>query len=84
MMDLGLIVIVLTGLFLLYRMGLVRTAQTITDGTNRIIEVYTTELVDRAEFDCSREAGKRVVKASGDRAFAKAGDWKQHLQSTTE
>jgi len=83
-MDLGLIVIVLTGLFLLYRMGLVKTAQTITTGTNKIIEVYTDELVDRAEFDTAREAGKRVVKAAGEKQFAKAGDWKKHLQSTTE
>ena len=83
-MDLGIITLVLAGLFLAYRMGLVKTTQTITNSANRVIEVYADELVDRAEFDCSREAGKRVVKASSDKAFARPGDWKQHLQSTTE
>ena len=80
----GTISIALIGLYLLYKLGVVKAVSTATEGVASITEVYVAELVDRAEFDTAREAGKRVVKAAGEKQFAKAGDWKKHLQSTTE
>ena len=73
----------LVGLFLLYKLGVVKAVSVATEATASVTEVYAKEIVDRAEFDCAKSAGKRVEKAKSDKTFARPGDWKQHL-STTE